>query len=48
MEFKKTKQTSKGKEESDKPRNRLLARENKLLVTRGEMGEGMDELGDGD
>jgi len=29
------------------PRNRLLTIENKLVVTRGEMGRGMGEVGDG-
>ena len=29
--------------ERGKPRNRLLAMENKLMVTRGEVGEGMGE-----
>lgn len=31
-----------------KPRNRLLTLENTLMVTRGEVGEGMGETGDGD
>ena len=31
-----------------KPRNRLLTLDNKLLVTRGEVGGGMRERGDGD
>ena len=40
---------SKGeKRERDKPRNRLLTIENKLMVTRGEVGGGMGEIGDGD
>jgi len=32
----------------DKPRNRLLTIENELRVTRGEVGECMDSIGDGD
>lgn len=31
-----------------KPRSRLITRENKLMVTRGEVGERMTEIGDGD
>ena len=34
--------------ERDKPRNRLLTIENTLLVTRGEVGKGVGEIGDGD
>ena len=34
--------------ERGKPRNRLLTIENKLMVTRGEVGGGMGEIGDGD
>ena len=37
-----------GKEKRGKPRNRLLTIENKLLVTRKEVGGGMCEIGDGD
>ena len=36
------------KRERGKPRNRLFAIENKLMVTRGEVGRGMGEIGDGD
>ena len=36
------------KRERDKPRNRLLTIENKLMVTRGEVGRGMGVTGDGD
>ena len=38
----------KGKKKKDKSRNRLLAIENKLMVTRGEVGGGMGEIDDGD
>ena len=31
-----------------KPKNRLLTIENKLMVTRREVGGGMDETGEGD
>ena len=31
----------------DKPRNRPLTTENKLMVTRGEVGGRMGEIGDG-
>lgn len=31
-----------------KPRNRLAISENKLMVTIGEVGRGMREIGDGD
>ena len=34
--------------EKSKPRNIPLATENKLMVTRGEMGGGIGEIGDGD
>jgi len=34
--------------ERDKPRNKLLTTENKLMVTRGEVSGGMGEIGDGD
>ena len=36
------------KKKRDKSRNRLLTIENKLMVTRGEVGGGMGETGDGD
>ena len=36
------------KRERDKPRNRLLTIENKLMVTRGEEGGEIGEIGDGD
>ena len=36
------------KRERDKPRNGLLTIENKPMVTRGDVGEGMGEIGDGD
>jgi len=39
---------SKGKKERDKPRNRLLIVENKIKVTRGDVGRRMGEIGDGD
>ena len=32
----------------DKPRNRLLTIQNKLMVIRTEVGRGMGERGDGD
>jgi len=44
VEFKKTnKQTNdhRGRKERDKPRNRLLTIENKLMVTRRDVGRGM-------
>lgn len=41
------KQMSKGTKRG-KPRNRLLTIQNKLVVTRGEGDEGIDEIGDGD
>ena len=45
-----SKQISKGekKSETDKLRNRLLTIENKLMVTRREVGEGMGQIYDGD
>ena len=43
MELKK--QMSKGKRERGKPRNRFLTVENKLMVTRGEVGGEMSEIG---
>ena len=43
MEFKKQKQR---KKETNK--KRLLNTENKLMVTRGEVGGGMGEIGEGD
>ena len=39
---------SKRKKERDKPRNILLTLKNKLVVTRGEVGGGMVDIGDGD
>ena len=36
------------KRERDKPRNRLLTLENKLMVTRGEIGWGESQTGNGD
>ena len=39
---------NKGEKKGDKPRNRLLTIENKLMVTREEVGGGMGEIGDGD
>ena len=42
-------QTSKRKKKKrDKPRIRLLTIENKLMVTRGEVGRVLREIGDGD
>ena len=35
------------KKERDKPRKRFLTLENKVMVTRGEVGGGMGEIGDG-
>ena len=40
------KQKAKGKKR-DKPRNRILTIENKLMFTRREVGWGMGEIGDG-
>ena len=37
-----------GKGERDKPRNRLLTTENKLMVTRGEVNRGSGLIGDRD
>jgi len=42
VEFKKQ------RKKTDKSRNRLLTIENKLMVTREEVGGGMEEIGDGD
>ena len=39
---------NKGKKERDTPRNRLLTIEKQLMVTRGEVGEEMGKIGDGD
>ena len=39
---------NKEKKKEDKPKNRLLTIENKLMVTRGEVGGGMGEIGEGD
>ena len=36
------------KREREKSRDRLLTRENTLIVTRGEVGRGMGEIRDGD
>ena len=36
---------NKGEKERDKPRNRLLTTENKLVVTRGEEGGEVDAIG---
>ena len=36
------------KKEKDTNQETLLTTENKVMVTRGEMGRGMDEIGDGD
>ena len=47
-EFKKQTKWAKGKRERDKPRNRLLTTENKLMVTKREVGGGMGEKSDGD
>ena len=47
MELKKqTKKMNKGKR--DKQETRLLSIENKLVIARGEVGEGMDEIGNED
>ena len=50
MEFKKQNKGTKGgkKRERGKPRKRLLTTENDLMVTRGEAGGGMGEIGDGE
>ena len=50
MEFKKqNKQRGEKRErEREKPRNRLLIIENKQMVTRGEVGGGMYEIGERD
>ena len=41
--------TSKGENnKTEKSRNRLLTIENKLMVVRREVSEGMGEIGDGD
>ena len=47
MEFKKQNKQAKKKKrgrERDKPRNRVLTVENKLMITRGEVGEQIDSL----
>ena len=41
-------QKGKKEREREKPRNRPLTVENKLMVTRGEVGGGTGEIGDGD
>ena len=46
MEFKKQAKGKKG--EGEKPRNRLLTVEIKLMVTRREVGGRMGDIGDGD
>ena len=43
----KTNEQREKKREGGKPRNRLLTIENKLRVTRGKVGGGMGETGDG-
>ena len=56
MKFKKENKQAKGINESErekerereKPKTRLLTIENKQIATRGEMCEGMSEIGDGD
>ena len=49
VEFKKQNQERKKRgRESDKPRARLFPLENTLLVTRGEVGGGMQGVGIGD
>ena len=39
---------NKTKKERDKPKNRLLTVENKLMVVTGNVGEGMGEITEGD
>lgn len=34
--------------EKKRPKNRLFARENKLMITTGDVGGGMGEIGEGD
>lgn len=41
-------QGKKREKERDKPRNRPLTIENKLIVIKGEVGGGMREIDDGD
>lgn len=45
VEFKKQKKMSKGKKYIERETHRLLILESKLMVTRGEVGGGMEELG---
>ena len=47
MEFKKQNNKQRGKKERDKSRNRLLTIKTKQMVTRGEVGKGMGEIGEG-
>ena len=46
-EIQETRQMKEGKKR-DNPRNRFLTIENKLIVTREEVGRELDETGDGD
>ena len=51
MEFTKQNKQRRGRERGgkrDKPRDRLLTLENKLMVTKGEVDGGIGEIGDGD
>ena len=48
MEFKKQNILTNLKKKREKPKNRPLTIENKLMVTRGEVGGGMGEISDGD
>ena len=48
MEFKEKKKERTREREKKNPRNVLLTTENKLMVTRWEVGGAMGEIGDGD
>ena len=47
MEFKKLNKRTRGKNEGEEPRNRLLAIENKMMITRRGVDKGMGEIGMG-
>ena len=48
MEFKKQNKRIKGKTETEKSRKGLLTIENKLIITRREVGGGMSKIHGGD
>ena len=48
MEFNNNKKVTRKEKEKGKPRNRLLTIENKLMVTRGEVGGRGGDTGEGE